>query len=66
MQKTSLFILLTLLTFSLSQSNIKIHYQSLQAYIGINEKDKIFDVLSKKMKLTKKRWMKKLKIFYHL
>ena len=53
MQKTSLFILLTLLTFSLSQSNIKIHYQSLQAYIGINEKDKIFDVLSKKMILSK-------------
>ena len=53
MQKTSLFILLTLLTFSLSQSNIKIHYQYKQAYIGINEKDKIFDVLSKKMKLSK-------------
>ena len=53
MQKTSLFILLTLLTFSLSQSNIKIYYQYKQAYIGINEKDKIFDVLSKKMKLSK-------------
>ena len=55
MQKTSLFILLTLLTFSLSQSNIKIYYQYKQAYIGINEKDKIFDVLSKKMILSKEK-----------
>ena len=51
MKKTSLFILLILLTFSLSQSNIKIHFQSKQAYIGINEKDKIEDFIYKNMKL---------------
>ena len=53
MKKTSLFILLILLTFSLSQSNIKTHFKSYQAYIGINEIDKIHDYISKKMKLSK-------------
>ena len=54
MKKTSLFILLTLLTFSLSQSNIKIHFQSKQAYIGIREIDKMYDFISQKMNLPKK------------
>ena len=54
MKKTSLFILLILLTFSLSKSNIKLHFQSKQAYIGINiiysfEKDYIYN----KMNLSK-------------
>ena len=53
MKKTSLFILLILLTFSLSQSNIKTHLQSYQGYIGINKCDKIFDFISEKMKLSK-------------
>ncbi len=52
MKKTSLFILLTLLTFSLSQSNFKIHFQSKQAYIGIREGNKIEDFIYKKMKLS--------------
>ena len=54
MKKTSLFILLILLTFSLSQSNIKIHFQSKQAYIGIREIDKMYDYISQKMNLPKK------------
>ncbi len=52
MKKTSLFILLILLTFSLSQSNFKIHFQSKQAYIGIREGNKIEDFIYKKMKLS--------------
>ena len=54
MKKTSLFILLILLTFSLSQSNFKIHFQSKQAYIGIREIDKMYDYISQKMNLPKK------------
>ncbi len=54
MKKTSLFILLILLTFSLSQSNFKIHFQSKQAYIGIREIDKMYDFISQKMNLPKK------------
>ena len=53
MKKTSLFILLILLTFSLSQSNFKIHFQSKQAYIGIREIDKIYDYISQKMNIPK-------------
>ena len=55
MKKTSLFILLILLTFSLSQSNFKIHFQSKQAYIGIRETDKIYDYISNKMNFSKDR-----------
>ena len=55
MKKTSLFILLILLTFSLSQSNFKIHFQSKQAYIGIRETDKIYDYLSNKINLSKEK-----------
>ena len=54
MKKTSLFILLILLTFSLSKSNIKLHFQSKQAYIGIREIDKMYDYISQKMNLPKK------------
>ena len=55
MKKTSLFILLILLTFSLSQSNFKIHFQSKQAYIGIREGNKIEDFINKKMKLPNEK-----------
>ena len=53
MKKTSLFILLILLTFSLSQSNFKLHFQTKQAYIGIRERDKIYDYISNKMNFSK-------------
>ena len=53
MKKTSLFILLILLTFSLSQSNFKLHFQTKQAYIGIRELDKIYDYISNKMNFSK-------------
>ena len=52
MKKTSLFILLTLFTFSLSESNIKIRFQSIYTLIWINEIDKVLDSISKKMKLS--------------
>ena len=52
MKKTSLFILLTLFTFSLSESNIKICFQSIYGLIWINEIDKVLDSISKKMKLS--------------
>ena len=55
MKKTSLFILLILLTFSLSQSNFKIHFQSKKAYIGIREGNKIEDFINKKMKLPNEK-----------
>ena len=55
MKKTSLFILLILLTFSLSQSNFKLHFQTKQAYIGIRELDKIYDYISNKMNFSKDR-----------
>ena len=54
MKKTSLFILLILLTFSLSQSNFKIYFQTKQVYIGIREIDKMYDYISQKMNLPKK------------
>ena len=55
MKKTSLFILLILLTFSLSQSNFKIYFQSKQVYIGIREIDKMYDYISQKMNFSKDR-----------
>ncbi len=66
MKKTSLFILLTLLTFSLSQSNFKLHFRSKEGYIGIRERNKIEDFISKKMKLSNEMKKKFESIFKQL